>query len=58
MFMLLHRYTVFVIPFANGIPFYNCGVVLTIYFLVSMLCNVLVVDINHNLYSLGTAVSI
>ena len=27
MCMLLHRYTVFVILFANGIAFYNIGVV-------------------------------
>ena len=27
MCMLLHRYTVFVILFANGIPFYNSGLV-------------------------------
>ena len=27
MCMLVHRYTVFVILFANGIPFYNSGLV-------------------------------
>ena len=39
MCMLLHRYTVFVILFANGIPFHNSGLVFDhIYLLVSMIC--------------------
>ena len=59
---LLHRYTVFDILFANGIPFYNSGSVCDIHLLVQYLCfatlHVLVVDNNHNLYSRIIAVSI
>ena len=38
--MLLRRFIVFVILFANGIQFYNSGLVFDMYLLVSMFCNV------------------